>query len=53
MKRKVFTIDDLLSIKQPTGLVPLHLSPDGRWLTLSARRFIVTARLTWLHRPMK
>src|ERR1051326_2424247 len=37
MKPKPFTIEDLLRVQRPTGLVPLHLSPDGRWLALSLR----------------
>src|SRR4051812_3973929 len=37
MEKKPLSIDDLLNVQRPTGLVPLHLSPDGRWLTLSVR----------------
>jgi len=37
MKGRPFAIDDLLNLRRPTGMVPLHLSPDGRWLTLTVR----------------
>jgi hypothetical protein len=36
--RERFTVDHALGLWEPTGRVPLHLSPDGRHLALSARR---------------
>lgn len=32
------TLDELLNIQRVTVRVPLHLSPDGRWLSVSAQR---------------
>lgn len=37
MEQKRFTVDHLLSIRRVTDRVPLHLSPDARWLTVSVR----------------
>jgi len=37
-KQRSFTIDHLLSLHRVTDRVPLHLSPDGRWLTVSVRK---------------
>ena len=34
---RAFTLQHLLDLKRPTGFVPVSLSPDGRWLTLTAR----------------
>lgn len=34
-EQKRFTAAHLLRIKYPTTRVPMHLSPDGRWLSLS------------------
>lgn len=34
---RALTVHDLLDLQRPTGFVPVSLSPDGRWLTLTAR----------------
>jgi dipeptidyl aminopeptidase/acylaminoacyl peptidase len=34
---RAFTLQHLLDLKRPTGFVPVSLSPNGRWLTLTAR----------------
>lgn len=38
MAQRPFSVDDFLQLEEPTIRVPMHLSPDGRWLALSVQR---------------
>lgn len=35
--QKTFTVDEFFALRQPTGRVPLHLSPDGASLLISVQ----------------
>jgi dipeptidyl aminopeptidase/acylaminoacyl peptidase len=38
MPQNPFTVDHILNLQRVTCRVPLHLSPDGRWLTVSVQK---------------